>query len=126
MDKNIDTIPNSTMEALMNWHWPGNVRELENYIERSVILTEEGTVLHAPLAELRPDAAKSVGHGYHAGSGRTGAHHPGAAPVWGSGFRRPRSGAEVGSETNDAAVEDAKAADFAERLRSLSTSDLES
>ena len=30
----------------------GNVRELENFIERSVILTE-GTVLHAPLAELR-------------------------------------------------------------------------
>jgi formate hydrogenlyase transcriptional activator len=58
MDKHIDTIPNSTMEALMNWHWPGNVRELENFIERSVILTEEGTVLHSPLAELKPDTTR--------------------------------------------------------------------
>jgi len=28
------------MNALVNWHWPGNVRELENFIERSVILTD--------------------------------------------------------------------------------------
>jgi formate hydrogenlyase transcriptional activator len=61
MDKHIDTIPNSTMEALLNWHWPGNVRELENFIERSVILTEEGTVLHAPLAELKPETTRSAG-----------------------------------------------------------------
>jgi formate hydrogenlyase transcriptional activator len=53
MDKKIDTIPNATTDALLNWHWPGNVRELENFIERSVILTE-GTVLRAPLAELKP------------------------------------------------------------------------
>jgi formate hydrogenlyase transcriptional activator len=39
------------MEALIRWEWPGNVRELENFIERSVILTE-GSALHAPLAEL--------------------------------------------------------------------------
>ncbi len=58
MDKHIDTIPNSTMEALLNWHWPGNVRELENFIERSVILTEEGTVLHSPLAELKPETTR--------------------------------------------------------------------
>jgi len=55
MDKNIDTIPSATMDALMNWHWPGNVRELENFIERSVILTEEGPVLRAPLAALEPE-----------------------------------------------------------------------
>jgi formate hydrogenlyase transcriptional activator len=58
MDKHIDTIPNATMEALLDWHWPGNVRELENFIERCVILTEEGTTLHAPLAELKPEAAR--------------------------------------------------------------------
>jgi formate hydrogenlyase transcriptional activator len=52
MDKHIDTIPDATMEALLNWHWPGNVRELENSIERSVILTEEGNALYALLAEL--------------------------------------------------------------------------
>jgi formate hydrogenlyase transcriptional activator len=53
MDKQIETIPNATMQALQRWHWPGNVRELENFIERSVILSEGG-VLRAPLAELVP------------------------------------------------------------------------
>src|SRR5580704_6181421 len=56
MDKKIDTIPTATMNALERWHWPGNVRELENFIERSVILTE-GSVLRAPLAELQSDSA---------------------------------------------------------------------
>jgi formate hydrogenlyase transcriptional activator len=51
MNKQIETIPNSTMNALVNWEWPGNVRELENLMERSVILSE-GRVLNAPLAEL--------------------------------------------------------------------------
>jgi transcriptional regulator with GAF, ATPase, and Fis domain len=41
------------MDALMEWEWPGNVRELENFIERSVILTQ-GSVLVAPLSELEP------------------------------------------------------------------------
>ena len=54
MDKQIETIPTATMQAFKHWHWPGNVRELENFIERSVILTE-GTVLQAPLAELSPE-----------------------------------------------------------------------
>jgi formate hydrogenlyase transcriptional activator len=51
INKQIETIPNSTMNALVNWEWPGNVRELENLMERSVILSE-GRVLNAPLAEL--------------------------------------------------------------------------
>jgi transcriptional regulator with GAF, ATPase, and Fis domain len=51
MGKAINSIPSETMQAFYNWHWPGNVRELENFIERSVILTE-GSVLRAPLAEL--------------------------------------------------------------------------
>jgi transcriptional regulator with GAF, ATPase, and Fis domain len=37
----------------MGWEWPGNVRELENFIERSVILTQ-GSVLVAPLSEMQP------------------------------------------------------------------------
>ena len=53
MKKQIETIPTETMNALARWDWPGNVRELENFIERSVILSE-GTVLNVPLAELRP------------------------------------------------------------------------
>ncbi|MGH9503378.1 MAG: sigma 54-interacting transcriptional regulator [Terriglobales bacterium] len=52
MNKQIDSIPSTTMNALVNWEWPGNVRELENLMERSVILSQ-GSVLNAPLAELR-------------------------------------------------------------------------
>ena len=53
MNKQIETIPTETMNALTRWEWPGNVRELENFIERSVILSE-GTILNVPLSELRP------------------------------------------------------------------------
>lgn len=51
MGKVIATIPEATMEALVNWGWPGNIRELENLLERAVILTR-GPVLYVPLAEL--------------------------------------------------------------------------
>ncbi len=51
MKKSITSIPKRTMEVLERWDWPGNIRELENFIERSVILTE-GSVLRAPLQEL--------------------------------------------------------------------------
>ncbi len=59
MDRAIETIPSETMNALINWYWPGNVRELENFIERSVILTE-GAALRAPLSELHADSSASV------------------------------------------------------------------
>jgi formate hydrogenlyase transcriptional activator len=52
LDRNIETIPTETMNALINWDWPGNVRELENFIERSIILSE-GAALLAPLGELQ-------------------------------------------------------------------------
>jgi formate hydrogenlyase transcriptional activator len=52
MNRNIDTIPATTMEALVDYSWPGNVRELQNFIERAVILSP-GTSLRAPLEELR-------------------------------------------------------------------------
>ena len=58
MNRDIETIPAETMNALLNWDWPGNVRELENFIERSVILTE-GSVLRVPLSELRPENEKA-------------------------------------------------------------------
>jgi formate hydrogenlyase transcriptional activator len=61
MDRGIETIPSETMNALVNWHWPGNVRELENFIERSVILTD-GTALRAPLAEFRAETSSSTEH----------------------------------------------------------------
>ena len=52
LDKDIQTIPSATLDALVKWNWPGNVRELENFIERSVILSG-GSVLRAPLTELQ-------------------------------------------------------------------------
>jgi formate hydrogenlyase transcriptional activator len=52
LHKHIEMIPPETLSAMVKWRWPGNIRELENYIERSVILSE-GTTLNAPLAELR-------------------------------------------------------------------------
>jgi transcriptional regulator with GAF, ATPase, and Fis domain len=57
MTKSITTIPEATMEALMQWKWPGNIRELENFLERAVILTR-GSVLYAPLAELEAEDEK--------------------------------------------------------------------
>ncbi len=60
MGKQIDKIPQDTLQALVKWSWPGNVRELENFIERAVILTQ-GSSLRAPLGEIRPDAAEPAG-----------------------------------------------------------------
>ncbi|MGA7635989.1 MAG: sigma 54-interacting transcriptional regulator [Candidatus Acidiferrales bacterium] len=55
MGKRIDQIPPATISALSSYAWPGNIRELQNFIERSVILTD-GSVLHSPLAELNHSA----------------------------------------------------------------------
>ena len=52
MNKQIDTISAEAMRALESWHWPGNIRELENFMERSVLLTENET-LQVPIGELR-------------------------------------------------------------------------
>jgi DNA-binding NtrC family response regulator len=43
MNKRIDTIPATALNALSEYHWPGNVRELENVIERAVILCDGDT-----------------------------------------------------------------------------------
>jgi formate hydrogenlyase transcriptional activator len=55
MGRVVETVNGEIMTALSNWDWPGNVRELENFIERSVILTE-GTALRVPLAELHKES----------------------------------------------------------------------
>jgi formate hydrogenlyase transcriptional activator len=61
MDKEIEYIPPLTMAALRSYEWPGNIRELQNFIERSVILSD-GTVLRSPLGELkRSQDAESPG-----------------------------------------------------------------
>jgi len=58
MGRVIETVNSETMDALIEWDWPGNVRELENFIERSVILTE-GTALRVPLSELHAESQGS-------------------------------------------------------------------
>src|ERR1700729_1342569 len=55
MGKQIDRVPAETMSAFASYEWPGNIRELQNFIERSVILSD-GTVLCPPLAELKHSA----------------------------------------------------------------------
>jgi len=55
MNKRIEEIPQSVMDALVSHSWPGNVRELQNFIERSVILTT-GKVLTSSFDGLRRPA----------------------------------------------------------------------
>ncbi len=55
--KQIDVIPDEAVHAMVRWSWPGNIRELENFIERSVILSD-GNRLRAPLGELREESLR--------------------------------------------------------------------
>ena len=43
--KNIKRINNHEMKKLLEYSWPGNIRELEHIIERSVILSEDDTLI---------------------------------------------------------------------------------
>ncbi len=60
MGKTIEIIPTEIIRELERWQWPGNIRELENFIGRSVILTQ-GPILLAPIAELRAVSPAKVG-----------------------------------------------------------------
>jgi formate hydrogenlyase transcriptional activator len=51
MNRKIEEIPISVMDALLQYQWPGNIRELQNLIQRSVILSP-GTALISPFTEL--------------------------------------------------------------------------
>ncbi|MBT8339946.1 MAG: sigma 54-interacting transcriptional regulator [Desulfatitalea sp.] len=55
MGKKIDTIPNTTIEALQTYDWPGNIRELRNMVERAMIITK-GNTLHIQLPEVSEPA----------------------------------------------------------------------
>jgi formate hydrogenlyase transcriptional activator len=59
MGRQIDQIPETTMNALLAYSWPGNVRELRNHIERAVILSDYG-VLPNPLPPSQTNTVSSI------------------------------------------------------------------
>jgi formate hydrogenlyase transcriptional activator len=42
--KEIHTIPEKTVQTLMDYNWPGNIRELQNILERAIILSNGGSL----------------------------------------------------------------------------------
>jgi transcriptional regulator with GAF, ATPase, and Fis domain len=48
MNRQVESVPEDTMRALVQYDWPGNVRELQNFVERAVVMSP-GTVLRAPI-----------------------------------------------------------------------------
>ena len=60
MAKTIETIPEETMRVLVRHRWPGNIRELQNYIERGVILSNDGIFEPGPLETCEPPEPEIV------------------------------------------------------------------
>lgn len=61
MDKTVDVVAKSSLQALCQYDWPGNIRELRNVVERAMILSK-GPVLKINLPNetvAAPFAAKS-------------------------------------------------------------------
>src|SRR6202162_3191597 len=54
MDKTIETIPEDTMRALVRHCGPGTIREFQNYIDRGVILSNDGIFEPALLESCGP------------------------------------------------------------------------
>src|SRR5437773_10142402 len=59
MEKQIESVPVTSMRKLTRWHWPGNIRELENLVERAVMLTR-GSALEVPVSDLRNGSAEKA------------------------------------------------------------------
>jgi formate hydrogenlyase transcriptional activator len=53
MGRPIPTIPPEAIQAMMDHAWPGNVRELQNFIERAVIVSENGVLRLPPIEPKR-------------------------------------------------------------------------
>ena len=53
------SISDGAIRALMAHRWPGNVRELENCLERSAIMSEDGTITRdvVSLSGIEPDSS---------------------------------------------------------------------
>jgi formate hydrogenlyase transcriptional activator len=60
LNRNLQTIPASAIEAILTYPWPGNIRELENFIERAIIVSPESK-LQLPVAELTKISHNSTG-----------------------------------------------------------------
>ncbi len=62
LGKQIETIPQTAMNALQQYSWPGNVRELENVIERAVIISPDNTLrIELPQEQvLAADTGKTL------------------------------------------------------------------
>jgi transcriptional regulator with GAF, ATPase, and Fis domain len=58
LGRDIKSVPEATMDALVAYDWPGNVRELQNIIERALILST-GPVLRLDEAFSRPRTGRS-------------------------------------------------------------------
>src|SRR5579863_4324186 len=59
MNKDIESIPSETMNALCEYHWPGNIRELQNVIERAVILSS-GPLLRVATGDFKTNGASAA------------------------------------------------------------------
>ena len=57
--KQVEQIPEPTMNAFVAYHWPGNVRELQNMIERAVIGSDNG-VLPNPLSTSQANTMSPI------------------------------------------------------------------
>jgi formate hydrogenlyase transcriptional activator len=58
MGKQIDRLPEETLDAFRSYPWPGNIRELQNMVERAVILSSDGELPNPlPAARLEPPPA---------------------------------------------------------------------
>jgi two-component system nitrogen regulation response regulator NtrX len=61
LGKRIDTIPQQTMQALLQYPWPGNVRELRNVVERLMIMVPGDRISSRDLAFLDQGIAPAAG-----------------------------------------------------------------
>jgi formate hydrogenlyase transcriptional activator len=58
LNKKIETVATTSMNALIQYSWPGNIRELQNVIERAVLVSN-GPVLKIPPGDLKSGTANS-------------------------------------------------------------------
>lgn len=55
MGKEIESVPEETLDSFKSYSWPGNIRELQNVIERAVILSNGGVLPNAlPQTQTEP------------------------------------------------------------------------